>query len=885
MKKNLTPIATAVALLVLASGAMAQQADTKAAKKGEETAEKVVIAGVRASLEQSMNQKRSSDARVEVITSEDIGKMPDKNVADSLQRLPGVSVATAGGTEGGFGENDRVSMRGTPSSLTLTTINGHSISSGDWLKDNVAGSGRSVSYSLLPSEIIGRVTVYKSSQADLVEGGVSGSVDIQTRKPLDFKNQVTATGSATLVNSSLAGKTDPQLSGLVSWKNDQNTIGFLAQAFSEKRHLRRDGQEFLWWDKPENLWGKNMDFVNANPALKGKSISLLTGSSLFLQERQRKGGLMELQFKPTNDFSFSLNGFYTRLDATNSNSNYMLAMHRPIVDLGLSPTSYTVSGNTVTSISFPATCAGCATSSSGVNDMVARDGSYSDSKYVNLDFKYKFTPDFDLTGKFGVTKGAGNAVDAGIEVWTPWTGGGYTTNGTNGPAAVSLPGSNKYSVGGLTTDVGGYSPSKTTSADREEYFQLDGTANTNYDLFPIVRVGVRGAKHLRTLTSMQGQVSAAGALPSAVPTGSLTSYPSNYGLGGGMLTGVWSLPVSAVSAWARQNVSFVNHNYAAEFNVDENVTASYIMSDIQAGKVSGNFGLRIASTKEKVTNFDSTGKPAVIESSYDDYLPSLNLKMDVNKDVVVRFSANRTMTRPDFGQMGGLVLKDIQRTASGGNANLKPIRSNNLDVGAEWYFAPKSMVSAGVYLMKMGSYVTFGETTRTFYNFAEKKDTVYTMSAPINTTAEVKGLELNYIQALAGGFGVNANYTYANGKETSAAPKSACAMTGNCDMVGTSKNTYNLGTYFENDDFSARVNYSYRSTFLNGIDRKSAIYQAGVGSLSVSFAYNINKNLAVTLEGKDLNNPMLKSYAASEDQPRAFYKNGRQVYLGLRAKM
>jgi iron complex outermembrane receptor protein len=243
------------------------------------------------------------------------------------------------------------------------------------------------------------------------------------------------------------------------------------------------------------------------------------------------------------------------------------------------------------------------------------------------------------------------------------------------------------------------------------------------------------------------------------------------------------------------------------------------------------------------------------------------------------------MTRPDFGQMGGLVLKDIQRTASGGNANLKPIRSNNLDVGAEWYFAPKSMVSAGVYLMKMGSYVTFGETTRTFYNFAEKKDTVYTMSAPINTTAEVKGLELNYIQALAGGFGVNANYTYANGKETSAAPKSACAMTGNCDMVGTSKNTYNLGTYFENDDFSARVNYSYRSTFLNGIDRKSAIYQAGVGSLSVSFAYNINKNLAVTLEGKDLNNPMLKSYAASEDQPRAFYKNGRQVYLGLRAKM
>lgn len=876
---NLTPIASAVAVLVMSVAMSAQ------AQQSQQAAQEVVVTGVRAALEKSLAQQRNAESHVDIITSEDIGKMPDKNVADSLQRLPGVSVATAGGTEGGLGENDRVSMRGTPSSLTLTTINGHSVSSGDWLKDNVAGSGRSVSYSLLPSEIIGRVTVHKGSQADLVEGGAAGSVDIETRKPLDFKEKLTFAGAATAVNSSLAGKTDPQLSGLVNWKNDDNTMGVLVQAFDEKRHLRRDGQEFLWWDSAENLWGKNGDFLAANPELKGKKISLLTGSSLFQQERVRTGALIDVQFKPSRELSFDVSGFYSKLEATNSNNNYMLALHRPIVDMGLSPSSYKIVGNTVTSIMFPSTCAACSTSSSGVQDMVARDGSYSDSKFLNVDFKYKASSTLDLSGKLGATKGAGQAVDAGIEVWTPWSGGGYTTAGLSGPAQVSLPGSDKFSVGGLTTDIGGYAPSKTSSEDKEKYFQIDANYKTAWEVVPTLKFGLRAVTHDRELTSLSGKVSAAGALPSSISSGSISSYPGDYGLGGGMLSNLWTLPVSAVVDWTKNNVSFAAHNYASEFKVNEKVLAGYAMADFSADKLSGNFGLRVVNTKEGVTNFDATGLATEQSNSYLDLLPSANFRMDVAKDVVGRFAVSRTLTRPDFGQLGGLTLKDIQRTASGGNANLKPIRSNNTDLGVEWYFAPQSMLSASIFYMALDSYVTFGESTQTYYNFAEKANTAYTLSAPVNTTADVKGIELSYVQALAGGFGVNANYTYADGKETSAAPKSACAMIGNCDMVGTSKHSSNFGAFFENQNFSVRVNYSYRSTFLNGLDRKSAIYQSGVGSLSASLAYNLTKNLSITLEGKDLNDPMLKSFATDESQPRAFYKNGRQIYLGVRAKI
>ena len=172
--------------------------------------------------------------------------MPDKNVADSLSRVPGVTVSSASANEGGFDENDRISMRGTNPSLTQTLLNGHNVAAGDWFVLNQVGQvGRSVSYTLLPSELVQQIVVHKSSEASLVEGGVAGSVDIITRKPLDFDEQLTFGLSAGAVYAELPDETDPQLSGLFNWKNDDGTFGVLVQAFSEERHLRRDGVELL----------------------------------------------------------------------------------------------------------------------------------------------------------------------------------------------------------------------------------------------------------------------------------------------------------------------------------------------------------------------------------------------------------------------------------------------------------------------------------------------------------------------------------------------------------------------------------------------------------------------------------------------------------------
>jgi len=174
----------------------------------------VTVTGIRGSMEKSLDTKREANARVEVVTAEDVGKLPAHNVADTLQRLPGVNISSSSADEGGFDEADRVSLRGTSPSLTQTLINGHTVGSADWFVLSQGNNvGRSVSYSLLPSELVSSVEVNKSSQAKLQDGGTTGTVNIITRKPLEFSKPFTAEGSIGLVRStgeeSLSATTTP----------------------------------------------------------------------------------------------------------------------------------------------------------------------------------------------------------------------------------------------------------------------------------------------------------------------------------------------------------------------------------------------------------------------------------------------------------------------------------------------------------------------------------------------------------------------------------------------------------------------------------------------------------------------------------------------------
>ncbi|MEG1328149.1 MAG: TonB-dependent receptor plug domain-containing protein, partial [Janthinobacterium sp.] len=405
--RSRTPIAAAVAVMVagLAFSAQAQEA-------AADDVATVTVTGVRASLEKSLKQKRNADSVVEVVTAEDIGKMPDRNVADAIQRLPGVNTQSSAGGEGGFGENDRVSLRGTSPSLQQTLFNGHAISTGDWFVLNQFGGnvGRSSSFSLLPSELVSSVVVKKSATADLVEGGVSGAIDVITRRPLDFKNKLTAEGSIQANYNDLSEKTQPQFSGMVNWKNDDNTLGIMVQGFSQKSQVRRDGQEILGY----TAIAADKAAAKAHPDLVGVLAPTFIGASFFEQKKTREGGAFDIEFKPNKDLTLDLNGFYSQLKAPHSNTNHLAAPSGSI-NAGMVPTSYTVRNNTLVAANF--------TQNAGEVDNIYRPDAGGETYYLDFNFKYRASKDLTFTGKLGKTHGVGydrddvyyqNKVDGGM---------------------------------------------------------------------------------------------------------------------------------------------------------------------------------------------------------------------------------------------------------------------------------------------------------------------------------------------------------------------------------------------------------------------------------------------------------------------------------------
>jgi len=900
MKSNLTPIASGVALFLMGA-AMSAHAQTAA------PIEQVVTTGIRASLQQSLTQKRNADTHVDVITAEDIGKMPDKNVADSLQRVPGVTISSAGATEGGFDENDRVSMRGTNPSLTQTTINGHLIGSGDWfvLNQSGAGVGRSVSYSLLPSELVGKVVVSKAASASQVEGGTTGSVDIQTRRPLEFKNAISAEASIGVVYSDLAKKTDPQLSGLFNWKNDSNTMGVMVQAFSEKRHLRRDGQEVLGY---ETVQASN-PVVAAHPDLLGVAYPKAIGSVLFEQERKRTGGLIDFEIKPTNDLKLNFDAFSSKMEAGNYNRNYLL-WNPLLLGNGEAPLpGYVIRNNTLVQASF-APRAG--NGSNGVYDQISRPDASDSSNYFNFDANWRVNDALTMSGKLGTSKGSGKSPTQDVIEWDTGHGAsaGWTLHGVGaidwnqGAASTSTPGTSSVDwIFGIQNQI---------ANDKETYAQVDGEYALGGGLFSDVKFGLRATKHDRSVLGSisQGPLDSA-FLPANFPT-TYSNYPANFGsnLGGTFPRDIWYYSPAQLAAFDLANTNRNPIQRAYPFNdavENEKTSAAYVQGDFKSEGYSGNLGVRLVSTKEVSTVFVPSGAaapgaitgslfgvfaPSVVANDYHDVLPSLNLKFDLAKDLVARLAISRTMTRPDYGSLASGVglsppstLTQIG-TGTGSNPKLNPIRSNNLDLTLEYYFAKRSLLSVSGFYQDLTSYTGLG-TTRQYFNtiasFTQPADPTapnvgvilpYDIVAPTNISARVGGVELGLNLPIGANFGVDGNYTYIDARDSSNGP-----------VVGASKNTGNISGYFEDDKFNARLTYTYRSSFYSGVDRATSFTQDAIGNVAASLGYKISDNFALTFDAHNLNNPTLKYYAANRDQPRSIYENGRQYYLTLRAKM
>jgi iron complex outermembrane receptor protein len=897
-----------------------------AAAPDDNSLQEIVVTGIRKSVELSIEAKRDSTELTEVVTAEDIGKMPDKNVADSLARLPGITTSAAGANEGGFDENDRVSMRGTNPSLTQTLINGHGVAAGDWfVLDQVQTVGRSVSYTLLPSEIVSKVVVEKSSSASLVEGGVAGSVDIITRKPLNFSKEFTLEASVGAVYADLPSKTDGQYSALANFKNDANNFGIMLQLFSETRRLRRDGVEILGYD----TIAPGSAIATAHPDLSNVQYPTEIGAAFFTQRRQRNGGMIDIEFKPTDDITLDLTGFSSKLTATNYNRNYLMwSTHFVNFGAGQAPDpGYVVQNNTLTKANFT----GVPGTFYGVYDQISRPDETATANFVNLDTTWNASSALSFFGQVGYSWGDGKTPHQDVSETQPGlgSGAGYQLNGMG-----SAPNFNLGNTVNTTPTPGGvpvtfgwiFGAADIDIRDTEKWAKIDSKYEIDNSAWKDLKFGVRYEAHDRTSPTgvAQGPL-APGMNPANYPQG-FSNYPSNFNtFGGNIPTGIWYWTPEQLAAY--NSPTNVNRNpvtreyYQYLFAVHEKDTAGFVQADFKGDNWAANVGVRVVHTQEDAisyTQVDPTTPGAILtsafgpfagierEHNYNDVLPSANLKLDVTHDLVARFAASETMTRPDYSALAGFtnltppgapcppgVTPSVGGcgvgSGSGGNPDLKPIRSTNFDAGLEWYFAKRSLLSATAFYMDLRNYVGFGSEIKTYTTFSSQfpngTQVPYNLTVPVNAKGRVDGLEFAYQQAFTDNIGFIGNYTYADGKQTSNVQPNPDGSPGDNRLVGTSKNTYNVSAYFENQMFNARVGYTYRSAFFSGLDRSTAFSQDAIGTLSAALGYTMNEHFSITVDAMNLNNPTLKYYALNTTQPRAFYKNGSQYYLNFRFKL
>jgi iron complex outermembrane receptor protein len=897
-------IGTAVAVAIFGQRAFAadQQvpsSDTVKTSDTNQNLEEVVVTGIAYSLKESLATKRASTNQVEVVTAEDVGKLPDKNVADVLQRVPGINTQSAASGEGGFDENNRVALRGTSASLTQTTVNGHAVATGDWfLLDQFQTVGRSVSYDLLPSEMVARTVVYKTQSADMIEGGVAGSVDLQTPKPLDFKQTFTAAATAGGVYSDLPSKTEPQANAMFNWQNGQ--MGLMAMGFFEKRDSRRDGQEVLGYAPVPAATAAAWQAANPSlPNAAGAQYPTLLGQALFTQTRKREGGAADFEVKPTDNLTLDVNGFYSHLDADNTNRNFLMFGSHFIAP-NYVPTSLSVGNGTLlggTWPTIPGQPVADGNSKTGipyntaVYDQILRPGAASETYYVDFDGTLVASDTVTLDGQVGYTHGVGDTPQQPAVESQGGNGVTYALHGLSNPASINYTGLNVSSPAGFFTDYAFGDIAK--SIDQEVYGQLNALFKVDSGIFQSVKVGARFSAHNRTeeFPEDQGCPVECGA-NGLSPAFSGATYPGNYDQnlgGGGYPTNIFEYTTGQIEGFDSTALSHGPSRYywQGAFQVRERDTALYAMANIGGDHWSGNFGLRLVNTQELdgvnvaggahpiTTSLFGPFTPTEVDNRYVNVLPSANLKFDLSPSLVLRASAAETMARPDYSALGGAVsLTDLNTTGNGGNPNLRPIRSSNYDAALEWYYAPQALLEVGLFYMDLASYVDFGNTQGVYFDQLLGKPETYTISSPFNTSAEVKGAEVAWTQPLGLGFGGQGNVTWSDGETADGS-----------DMVGNSKITYNLGGYYEAHGFSAHVDYTYRSHYLVGLDRSSLENEDSIGNLGAALNYSITKNFALSFNALNLNNAEIKYYAANTSQPRAFYSNGRQYYFEVRFKL
>jgi iron complex outermembrane recepter protein len=944
------PLALKLTVTALMGAGLLSSASVWAQADADKTApvETVVVTGVRASLIKSLAIKRTNDQVVESVVAEDIGKLPDNNVVEALQRVTGVQVTNRAG-----GEVGTLSIRGLPD--VETTWNGRNI---------FTASGTQVALQDIPSTLVRQIDVYKTRDASQLETGIAGQVDVKSLRPFDFKGQkISLSARDTYLEP--AKKANPQLSAMYSnrWQTGFGEFGALVNLSDVKTKYRNEsvtpgamvpfaspnaaedpaGYTPLQRITDTSIWtpGTNTGLPTAAGStlnFNGKAYPYYLSRDAIFQsdvqgERQRPAANIALQWKPNSDSVYTFESMYNGYRDKSFNQ-LLFSFVDWWGDLGSNPAGSitTYPGTNIIKSrqvgSVYGFNSGDYTTSATDSYVYALNGKWDIGDRLKLDGDLSYQTS-TYHSEFTATRIDRVAPSINVNFND---GGDNTAFHFNNDADLTDP--TKWNVAQFYDNANRNKGSAATA-------NLSGIYDAGWGALQTIQFGARFDDR---------KASEANRSQSAYLGRNLASLDSAYSsTNANFATDISDVP----RTWLEPNAYYIrdhiddwrNLYHAADanflttdqlrlqktFDVDEKTSDLFLMgntqNDLFGHSLRGNFGVRYVKVNTDMNFYkvDATSKAVTTSSaskSTKKLLPSMTLIYDPSKDVVLRLNYGETLRRPNFGdlnpvlQLGDDVSKVGYGSGTGGNPDLKPTQSKNLDLTAEWYFQKDSAIYGTVFkrnidglVVNLRHKVHVAPADDPFRNSTSGGDHTngydYVINSPTNASnGKISGAELGFIYfpkwlpSMLNGLGFQGSYTRLTSSQNVPEANDAGDIVAQLEtpFFGVSNNSYNATLAYERGPLSARLSYVWRSGFLSS--NEAALFANPIGiwrhpekSVDMQVSYKINDNMSLDISGVNLTNEMQQQYYHFGDAGNAQVSNfgtvqiGRSVAVGLRWKM
>ncbi|RYE04344.1 MAG: TonB-dependent receptor [Sphingomonadales bacterium] len=903
----------------------------------------IVVTGFRQSLGAAIEVKRNSVSAVDAIVAEDIAKFPDQNLAESLQRIPGVSI------QRDAGEGRAITVRGLGAQFTRVRLNGLETvaTSTDGASAN---RDRAFDFNVFASELFNSLVVHKTAEPSLDEGSLGAVVDLNTGNPLGGKYGFTAVANIQGSYNDLSKRVGPRVAGLLSWKSEDGTFGVAVSGAFQKTNNLELGNNTVRWAQAR------FDSVNGTPcwyttAAGGTPVQNSGGvyrasaacdqAALAFHpriprygevrhDRERLGLTGSVQWAPTDATKVSIDGLFSRFKETREEKwgEVLLRSNERSIDL----VNFTVDSKTNTMLTGT------------LNDAWVRTEHYlrkSDTTFYQVGGSW----DQELGDKFRFTlMGGVSKSDADIPVettfvfddrdaqnfsfdytnmWSPKIAFGTSVTQESNfqlaevrdrPSNVT----NRFRTAQLRTewDVADGFTLKAGAMYRR--FQFDSIAFTR----DAVVCGNGGLDVvLRSITCSPSSAFGPAAIYGFPATGLSESFTlGDAGQPAGN-TNTWLVPNIAKSA---AYTGLYNRTAALDAgnnrSVTEEVKGGYLQFDAK-GEVFGldyafNGGVRYARTDQTSSGL-SSGILVTVKRDYEDWLPSMNLALYPSENFIIRGAIGKVITRPTLGNLtpGGSV-DGFNYRVTFGNPFLDPFRATAYDLALEWYFAPQSIASVAVFKKDIESFPVSAVRSGTFAStglplsvlppsspaFINPEGQIWSITGNVNGAgAKLKGIELSlqapftFLPGFLKNFGgiVNATFVDSSAVYTVAGPSIApgganIAATRRSTLFGLSKTAFNGTLYYEDSRFSARISASYRGPYVDANSGTGNVFEGYNKAVNVdaSVRYKIMENLEISVEGVNLTDDYRSRYTDLDANRNYEYNHfGRTILFGARFKM